>query len=59
MVDERGRTSIPEVRAAGNMTGPQEQMADAVNRGHRAGGTISDELPLTDPGAAADRRPAG
>ncbi|MFF8376135.1 NAD(P)/FAD-dependent oxidoreductase [Streptomyces sp. NPDC015661] len=57
-VDETGRTSVPGVWAAGNVTGPQEQVVNAVSRGYRAGVTISNELLFADLEAAA-RRPAG
>ncbi|MGW4703882.1 NAD(P)/FAD-dependent oxidoreductase [Streptomyces sp. NPDC004285] len=58
-VDETGRTSVPGVWAAGNVTGPQEQVVNAVSRGYRAGVAISNELLFTDLEEAAARRPAG
>ncbi|MEU1232092.1 FAD-dependent oxidoreductase [Streptomyces sp. NPDC005828] len=58
-VDETGRTSAPGVWAAGNVTGPPEQVANAVSRGYRAGVAIGNELLLVDPEAEAARRPAG
>ncbi|WP_225798867.1 NAD(P)/FAD-dependent oxidoreductase [Streptomyces sp. NK15101] len=58
-VDETGRTSVPGVWAAGNVTGPQEQVVNAVSRGYRAGVAIGNELLLADLEAAAARRPAG
>ncbi|MER7540243.1 NAD(P)/FAD-dependent oxidoreductase [Streptomyces sp. NPDC097704] len=58
-VDETGRTSVPGVWAAGNVTGPQEQVVNAVSRGYRAGVAISNELLLVDLEAEAARRPAG
>ncbi|MFF5287576.1 NAD(P)/FAD-dependent oxidoreductase [Streptomyces sp. NPDC013171] len=58
-VDETGRTSVPGVWAAGNVTGPQEQVVDAVSRGYRAGVAISNELLLVDLEEEAARRPAG
>ncbi|WP_369148082.1 NAD(P)/FAD-dependent oxidoreductase [Streptomyces sp. R44] len=58
-VDETGRTSLPGVWAAGNVTGPQEQVVNAVSRGYRAGVAISNELLFADLEAAAARRPAG
>ncbi|MFC9595382.1 NAD(P)/FAD-dependent oxidoreductase [Streptomyces sp. NPDC056944] len=58
-VDGTGRTSVPGVWAAGNVTGPQEQVVNAVSRGYRAGVAISSELLLADLEQAAARRPAG
>ncbi|MFF0557760.1 hypothetical protein [Streptomyces sp. NPDC004266] len=58
-VDGTGRTSVRGVRAAGNVTGPQEQVVNAVSRGYRAGVAIGDELLLADPEEAVGRRPAG
>ncbi|WP_426367577.1 NAD(P)/FAD-dependent oxidoreductase [Streptomyces sp. E-08] len=58
-VDGTGRTSVPGVWAAGNVTGPQEQVVNAVSRGYRAGVAISNELLLADLEEAAARRPAG
>ncbi|MER5206064.1 NAD(P)/FAD-dependent oxidoreductase [Streptomyces sp. NPDC002825] len=58
-VDGTGRTSVPGVWAAGNVTGPQEQVVNAVSRGYRAGVAISNELLFEDLEAAAARRPAG
>ncbi|MGW1513026.1 NAD(P)/FAD-dependent oxidoreductase [Streptomyces sp. NPDC002394] len=59
VVDETGRTSVPGVWAAGNVTGPQEQVVNAVSRGYRAGVAISNELLFADLEEAAVRRPAG
>ncbi|MGW8767289.1 NAD(P)/FAD-dependent oxidoreductase [Streptomyces sp. NPDC055815] len=58
-VDETGRTSVPGVWAAGNVTGPQEQVVNAVSRGYRAGVAISNELLFADLEAVVARRPAG
>ncbi|MFE7599378.1 NAD(P)/FAD-dependent oxidoreductase [Streptomyces sp. NPDC057494] len=58
-VDGTGRTSVPGVWAAGNVTGPQEQVVNAVSRGYRAGVAISSELLLADLEEAAAPRPAG
>ncbi|MFB7451315.1 FAD-dependent oxidoreductase [Streptomyces sp. NPDC056194] len=58
-VDETVRTSVPGVWAAGNVTGPQEQVVNAVGRGYRAGVAIGDGLLLADPEAETARRPAG
>ncbi|MFI8766973.1 NAD(P)/FAD-dependent oxidoreductase [Streptomyces sp. R-07] len=58
-VDETGRTSVPGVWAAGNVTGPQEQVVNAVSRGYRAGVAISNELLLADLEARAAGRPVG
>ncbi|MER7951550.1 NAD(P)/FAD-dependent oxidoreductase [Streptomyces sp. NPDC096079] len=58
-VDETGRTSVPGVWAAGNVTGPQEQVVNAVSRGYRAGVAISHELLFADLEEAAARPPAG
>ncbi|MFE0700689.1 NAD(P)/FAD-dependent oxidoreductase [Streptomyces sp. NPDC058872] len=57
-VDETGRTSVPGVWAAGNVTGPQEQVVNAVSRGYRAGVAISNELLLADLEEVVVRRAA-
>ncbi|MFF4172138.1 NAD(P)/FAD-dependent oxidoreductase [Streptomyces sp. NPDC001744] len=51
-VDGTGRTSVPGVWAAGNVTGPQEQVVNAVSGGYRAGVTINNELLFGDLEAA-------
>ncbi|MYV66185.1 FAD-dependent oxidoreductase, partial [Streptomyces sp. SID2131] len=53
-VDGTGRTSVPGVWAAGNVTGPQEQVVNAVGLGYRAGVTINTELLFGDLEAAVD-----
>ncbi|MFF8835356.1 NAD(P)/FAD-dependent oxidoreductase [Streptomyces sp. NPDC015130] len=58
-VDGTGRTSVPGVWAAGNVTGPREQVVDAVALGHRAGVTINNELLLGDLEDAVAGRPRG
>ncbi|MGW6414673.1 NAD(P)/FAD-dependent oxidoreductase [Streptomyces sp. NPDC055055] len=58
-VDETGRTSVPGVWAAGNVTGPQEQVVNAVSRGYRAAAAINGELLLADLAEKAARRPTG
>ncbi|MGA5063856.1 NAD(P)/FAD-dependent oxidoreductase [Streptomyces exfoliatus] len=58
-VDETGRTSVPGVWAAGNVTGPQEQVVNAVSRGYRAGAALNAELHLADLEARAAGRPVG
>ncbi|QES18259.1 thioredoxin reductase [Streptomyces venezuelae] len=58
-VDGSGRTSVPGVWAAGNVTGPQEQVVDAVALGYRAGVTINNELLLGDLEDAVAGRPRG
>ncbi|MFB7512158.1 NAD(P)/FAD-dependent oxidoreductase [Streptomyces sp. NPDC056144] len=58
-VDETGRTSVPGVWAAGNVTGAHEQVVNAVSGGYRAGVALNAELLFGDLEAAADRRPIG
>ncbi|MFB6840178.1 NAD(P)/FAD-dependent oxidoreductase [Streptomyces sp. NPDC056361] len=58
-VDETGRTSVPGVWAAGNVTGPHEQVVNAVSRGYRAGVAVNGELLLADLEAKAAGRPTG
>ncbi|MFE2556278.1 NAD(P)/FAD-dependent oxidoreductase [Streptomyces sp. NPDC059352] len=58
-VDETGRTSVPGVWAAGNVTGPQEQVVNAVSRGYRAGAAINGELRFADLEDAVAGRPCG
>ncbi|MBD0709015.1 MULTISPECIES: NAD(P)/FAD-dependent oxidoreductase [unclassified Streptomyces] len=58
-VDETGRTSVPGVWAAGNVTGPQEQVVNAVSRGYRAGVAINNELLLGALEEAVAGRPVG
>ncbi|MFC8954446.1 NAD(P)/FAD-dependent oxidoreductase [Streptomyces sp. NPDC057101] len=59
VVDETGRTSVPGVWAAGNVTGPQEQVVNAVSRGYRAGAALNAELVFADLEAKAAGRPVG
>ncbi|MER7622174.1 NAD(P)/FAD-dependent oxidoreductase [Streptomyces sp. NPDC126503] len=56
VVDETGRTSVPGVWAAGNVTGPQEQVVNAASLGYRAAATINGELLMTDLEAKAAAR---
>ncbi|MFE5712313.1 NAD(P)/FAD-dependent oxidoreductase [Streptomyces sp. NPDC056501] len=58
-VDETGRTSVPGVWAAGNVTGPQEQVVNAVALGYRAGVAINNELLLGDLEDVVAGRPRG
>ncbi|MFE5796803.1 NAD(P)/FAD-dependent oxidoreductase [Streptomyces sp. NPDC056503] len=53
-VDETGRTSVPGVWAAGNVTGPTEQVVNAASGGYRAGTVINAELLMGDLAAKAD-----
>ncbi|MFJ5712654.1 NAD(P)/FAD-dependent oxidoreductase [Streptomyces sp. NPDC093105] len=53
-VDETGRTSVPGVWAAGNVTGPNEQVVNAAATGYRAAVTINGELLMSDLTARAD-----
>ncbi|MFI8401093.1 NAD(P)/FAD-dependent oxidoreductase [Streptomyces sp. NPDC085463] len=53
-VDAMGRTSVPGVWAAGNVTGPQEQVVNAVGLGYRAGVAINTELLFGDLEAAVE-----
>ncbi|MFF5505237.1 NAD(P)/FAD-dependent oxidoreductase [Streptomyces roseolus] len=55
-VDETGRTSVPGVWAAGNVTGPTEQVVNAASLGYRAGTVINGELLMGDLAAKADGR---
>ncbi|MGW1011153.1 NAD(P)/FAD-dependent oxidoreductase [Streptomyces termitum] len=57
-VDETGRTSVPGVWAAGNVTGPTEQVVNAASAGYRAGTVINAELLMADLTARADARTA-
>ncbi|MEW5625091.1 NAD(P)/FAD-dependent oxidoreductase [Streptomyces hydrogenans] len=56
-VDESGRTSVPGVWAAGNVTGPTEQVVNAAGAGYRAGTVINAELLMGDLAARADGLP--
>ncbi|MGW0120574.1 NAD(P)/FAD-dependent oxidoreductase [Streptomyces sp. NPDC003327] len=47
-VDETGRTSVPGVWAAGNVTGPQEQVVNAASLGYRAATALNGDLLMTD-----------
>ncbi len=52
--DGTGRTSVPGVWAAGNVTGPAEQVVNAASAGYRAGIAINTELLTGDLAARAD-----
>ncbi|MEV6398689.1 NAD(P)/FAD-dependent oxidoreductase [Streptomyces sp. NPDC051907] len=52
-VDETGRTSVPGVWAAGNATGPAEQVVNAASAGYRAGVTVNADLLFADVDAKA------
>ncbi|MER5740552.1 MULTISPECIES: NAD(P)/FAD-dependent oxidoreductase [unclassified Streptomyces] len=56
-VDETGRTSVPGVWAAGNVTGPTEQVVNAAGAGYRAGTVINAELLMGDLAARAEGLP--
>ncbi|MFD4157982.1 NAD(P)/FAD-dependent oxidoreductase [Streptomyces hydrogenans] len=56
-VDDTGRTSVPGVWAAGNVTGPTEQVVNAAGAGYRAGTVINAELLMGDLAARADGLP--
>ncbi|WP_017241851.1 NAD(P)/FAD-dependent oxidoreductase [Streptomyces sp. SS] len=58
-VDETGRTSVPGVWAAGNVTGPHEQVVNAVSRGYRAGAAVNADLLFADLEERAAGRPTG
>ncbi|MFD3991345.1 NAD(P)/FAD-dependent oxidoreductase [Streptomyces sp. NPDC058583] len=59
VVDEVGRTSVPGVWAAGNVTGPQEQVVNAVSRGYRAAAALNSELVFGDLEERVAGRPVG
>ncbi|MCS0600803.1 NAD(P)/FAD-dependent oxidoreductase [Streptomyces sp. LP11] len=48
VIDERGRTSVPGLWAAGNASGFAEQVVNAASRGYRAGAAINGELLFAD-----------
>ncbi|MET9911908.1 NAD(P)/FAD-dependent oxidoreductase [Streptomyces sp. NPDC006476] len=52
VIDERGKTSVPGLWAAGNASGFAEQVVNAASRGYRVGATINGELLMTDLDAA-------
>ncbi|MFV5995955.1 NAD(P)/FAD-dependent oxidoreductase [Streptomyces sp. NPDC056231] len=52
VTDERGLTSVPGLWAAGNASGPIEQVVNAASRGYRAGAAINGELLFADLDAA-------
>ncbi|MGW4054974.1 NAD(P)/FAD-dependent oxidoreductase [Streptomyces sp. NPDC004779] len=54
--DEAGRTSVPGVWAAGNVTGPAEQVVNAASAGYRAGALLHGELLMADLAARAEER---
>ncbi|MGW6536967.1 NAD(P)/FAD-dependent oxidoreductase [Streptomyces sp. NPDC055051] len=54
--DEAGRTSVPGVWAAGNVTGPAEQVVNAASAGYRAGALLHGELLMGDLAARAAER---
>ncbi|MZD10353.1 FAD-dependent oxidoreductase [Streptomyces sp. SID5785] len=58
-VDATGLTSVPGVWAAGNATGPAEQVVHAAAAGYRAGTVINMDLLHADLERAAERRRAG
>ncbi|MEU6390806.1 NAD(P)/FAD-dependent oxidoreductase [Streptomyces sp. NPDC046939] len=58
-VDPMGQTSVPGVYAAGNATGPAEQVVNAASAGYRAGAALHADLLHTDLERAAERRRAG
>ncbi|MGW1560599.1 NAD(P)/FAD-dependent oxidoreductase [Streptomyces sp. NPDC002144] len=48
VIDERGKTSVPGLWAAGNASGFAEQVVNAASRGYRVGATINGELLMAD-----------
>jgi thioredoxin reductase len=52
LIDERGKTSVPGLWAAGNVSGFAEQVVNAASRGYRVGATINGELLMADLDAA-------
>ncbi|MFJ9903644.1 NAD(P)/FAD-dependent oxidoreductase [Streptomyces sp. NPDC101152] len=52
VIDERGKTSVPGLWAAGNVSGFAEQVVNAASRGYRVGATINGELLMADLDAA-------
>ncbi|MEU8758724.1 NAD(P)/FAD-dependent oxidoreductase [Streptomyces sp. NPDC048659] len=60
-VDETGRTSVPGVWAAGNATGPHEQLVNAASAGYRAAADVNADLLFAglDRAAAAGAAPQG
>ena len=52
VTDPTGRTTVPEVWAAGNAMGFSEQVINAASSGYRAGATINGDLLMTDLDAA-------
>ncbi|MBO4253821.1 NAD(P)/FAD-dependent oxidoreductase [Streptomyces griseorubiginosus] len=52
VIDERGKTSVPGLWAAGNASGFAEQVVNAASRGYRVGATINGELLMADLDAA-------
>ncbi|MFI8423804.1 NAD(P)/FAD-dependent oxidoreductase [Streptomyces sp. NPDC085479] len=57
--DETGRTSVPGVWAAGNVTGPAEQVVNAASAGYRAGAVLHGDLLMSDLAARAAGGAAG
>ncbi|MEU2299855.1 NAD(P)/FAD-dependent oxidoreductase [Streptomyces antibioticus] len=55
VVDAQGRTTVPGLWAAGNVSGFAEQVVNAASRGYRAGAAINGELLMADLDAAAER----
>ncbi|MEU7419151.1 NAD(P)/FAD-dependent oxidoreductase [Streptomyces antibioticus] len=56
VVDAQGRTTVPGLWAAGNVSGFAEQVVNAASRGYRSGAAINGELLMADLDAAAERR---
>ncbi|MGM9385459.1 NAD(P)/FAD-dependent oxidoreductase [Streptomyces antibioticus] len=52
VVDAQGRTTVPGLWAAGNVSGFAEQVVNAASRGYRAGAAINGELLMADLDAA-------
>ncbi|MFJ3904841.1 NAD(P)/FAD-dependent oxidoreductase [Streptomyces sp. NPDC090025] len=52
-VDPTGRTSVPGVWAAGNVTGPHEQVVNAASGGYRAAAAVNGDLIFADLDAKA------
>ncbi|MFC5379202.1 NAD(P)/FAD-dependent oxidoreductase [Aquipuribacter nitratireducens] len=56
VVDDRGRTSVPWLYAAGNVVDPAAQVVDAASAGSRAAVTVNGDLVDADVEAALARR---
>ncbi|PWW59516.1 NAD(P)/FAD-dependent oxidoreductase [Actinokineospora spheciospongiae] len=55
-VDATGMTSVPGVWAAGNITGPAEQVVNAASAGYRVGVAVNTQLVFADAERRAERQ---